>query len=268
MQRALWISCLSLGVAGCQLAPGPMGPPTPAVGVPMPAEGGSEPRAGTGASPTSRGLALKVRGPADLAQAAALLPGAGMVAAGAGNLTATSDGVLSHNGGALVAAVDGARCHCEALDGTHLGPSAITDATGDAGFPALPLPQEPIVAAAHFYVAGQEYRVAALVPAAGPDGPLVVDPISTMIAAVAHDAASRRPDAEVLAAASLARIREICERHGLSADADDLAFPATAESSAEGLRRYWAEEVEEHVTDPRDREALAAFTQALAEIGR
>ncbi len=260
MQRAFLISCLSLVLVGCQALPGSVAP-TPAGAATAPAE--SAP-----AAPALRGLTLRVRGPADLVRASGVVIADDLVAAGAGNLSASTDGVLSHNGGALVAAVDGATCHCETLDGVHVGPVATSDAAGEAGFPPMPPSTEPAVAVAHFRVAGQMYRVTALVPAGGPTSALVLDPISTMIEAVAHEAARREPGAAILAQASMARIREICERHGLSADADDLVFPATAESSAEGLRDYWNEEVEEHVTDPRDRAELDAFTRTLAALGR
>ena len=267
MQRASWIGALALVVSGCQAAPaltaaraaasGPQATPTPV-------------------APVASGLLLRVRGPADLVRAGGAVvtddslvaAGAGnLVAAGAGNLTVAADGVLSHNGGALVAAVGGARCHLEALDGARLGPAVASDVLGDARFPAMAALDSPTVAVAHFTTAGQGYRVTALVPAGAPGGPLVVDPISTMIVAVAREAARRHPGAEVLGQASLARIRAICEGHGLSADADDLVYPETEHSSLEGLRGYWIEEVEEHVADAGDRAALDAFTRTLGELG-
>lgn len=273
MLRALSMMCVSLTLAACQGVPAPGG-----VGGP-PTEAAAAPAVGPATSSALRGLLLKVRGPADLrrgdglivadglvAAGAGNLAADGLVAAGAGNFTASTDGVLSHNGGSLVATVDGAQCHCETLAGAHLGPVVSTGAAGDAGFPPMPPLAEAAVAVALFRVAGQAYRVAALVPAGGVDEPLILDPISTMIEAVARDAARRQPGAEILAAASLARIREICERHGLSADADDLVYPATDESSAEGLRKYWAEEIEEHVTDPRDRAALTTFATTVATL--
>lgn len=261
MQRAPWFWGLGLILAGCQAPIGAA--PAPVAEAPAPSAGAAAPVAEMAAA--TRVLKLAVRGPADLVAA-----GAGnIVAAGAGN-AAPPDlaGVLSPNGGALVAPVAGATCRCETLAGVHLGTAVLSDARGDAAFaPGAPA-DGPTVAVAIFEVAGQAYRVAALVPAGAAEGPVVLDPISTMIEAVAHDAAIRRPGAPEIGAASLARIRGICERHGLSADADDLVWPATDESSAEGLRAYWEEEIEEHVTVADDREALEGFARTVAALGR
>jgi hypothetical protein len=215
-------------------------------------------------------LRVQVLAPAELARGnrtivseASAIPKANHVVAARRSHVAAVEGTPASSG---EVAVVGAGLRLEAADGTMLTGTTLTDANGAARLPRLAT-SAPVVAAAYFVSGGRAYRLTTLIPADAADQVIALDPINTMIEAAAADAAHRHPEATLLGWSSLSHVRAICLKHGVTCNANDLAYTPGAAGAGQNLQASWEKEVAEKVGDAVERDELQAFTHRLVVLG-
>ena len=249
------------------------------------------------ATPKGRTISIAVTGPADLATGEAIVAkgGAGLfdkggniIAAGAGNLVAAGAGNLVAAGaGNLVAAgagnfrlgagfaprfrlaasttgfptVTGAGLQLLGLDGKPVGKAVEVDEDGVAKLPAVP-DGKVLTAVAAFQVGEAVYRMAVVVPTGKLGGPLMADPINTMVEARVKDLVGEDGVLPVVTGAKLKRVWDICHGAGVTVKPEDLAAQDPAASRA-ALTKVWQAAIDAKVTNADEKAEIKAF---MAEI--
>jgi hypothetical protein len=163
---------------------------------------------------------------------------------------------------AQVLPVGGAGVQAVAFDGTPVGGPVAADAQGTARLVDVPDGQ-PLTCFAAFRTGGKVYRLAAVIASGSLGGPVMLDPINTMVESRVRQLLGGKQRSEALAPDRLKRVWSICNAAGVTLAPADLEAGVAPEVAAEKLNQAWTTAINSQVTSEAEKAEIQAFVAAL-----
>lgn len=162
-----------------------------------------------------------------------------------------------------VAPIEKATFQVQTLDGKPMSPTVIT---GSDGLVTLRVNPSfiPLAGIAVFRANARAYRLATLVAPGTANLPYEVDPITTLMDAVAREVVRTDIIGTQMPFSRYRRVWEICNSVGMTVNPDDLRADTPLETAWPQLREVWQNAVASTVTTAPEKAEIQSFMDDLA----